>query len=80
MGSELHIVTKVLPGNRVEVTNPELKEGDEVEVVIKSASPDASAEMTLMQFLDSLPEGPRSAATWEEVERQFREERDSWDR
>jgi hypothetical protein len=30
--------------------------------------------------LDSLPPGPRSAPTWDEIERQFREERGAWDR
>jgi hypothetical protein len=26
-----------------------------------------------------LPPGPRSARTWDEIERQFQEERDAWD-
>ena len=35
---------------------------------------------SVLEFLDSLPSGPRSAPTWDEVERRFQEERDAWDR
>ncbi len=34
----------------------------------------------LLSFIDSLPEGPRAFATWEEYERHLRDERNSWDR
>jgi hypothetical protein len=79
--TELHLLTKVLPGNRIEVTNPQLNEGDQVEVIVKVApKAQVNQHSTVLDFLDSLPPGPRSASTWAEVERQFREERDSWDR
>jgi hypothetical protein len=34
----------------------------------------------VLDYLDSLPAGPRSAPTWDEVERAFQSERDSWER
>ena len=48
----------------------------------QAAAPDpAPAEVPpLIAWLRSLPPGPRSADTWEEVERIFQQERDSWDR
>jgi hypothetical protein len=33
----------------------------------------------VLDFLDSLPAGPRSAPSWEEFERAFQAERDSWE-
>ena len=52
------------------------------------AQPEANADRAsadeaatpLVEWLRSLPPGPRSADTWADVERQLREERDSWDR
>ena len=35
---------------------------------------------SVLEFLDALPPGPRSAPTWDEIERRFQEERDAWDR
>ena len=37
-------------------------------------------QYNVLSFLDILPEGPRSAATWAEVERNFQKGRNSWDR
>ena len=33
-----------------------------------------------LEFLESLPPGPRAFKTWEEYEQHLREERNSWDR
>ena len=38
------------------------------------------ARRSVLELLDALPPGPRSAPTWDEIERQFQEERDAWDR
>ncbi len=85
MQSALRVTTRVLPGNRVEIVAPELTEGDAVEVfvVMPEAPPQSepnAPRQSLMEFLQSLPPGPRSAATWEEIERSLQEDRDSWDR
>jgi hypothetical protein len=76
----IHVKTRVLAGNRIEVKAEGLREGEDVEVTIKPAQPETKPRRGLLTFIDSLPPGPRSAKTWEEFERQFREERDSWDR
>lgn len=72
------------PGGRVEIVDPNLKEGEAVEVIV--TVPEAKMirrrppGMGLLEWLDSLPPGPRSADTWEELDRLFQEERNSWDR
>ncbi|MBM3495953.1 MAG: hypothetical protein FJX72_16760 [Armatimonadetes bacterium] len=87
MVTTLSINTKVLPGHRIEVTNPALPEGRSVTLTVHIApgaesGSDAKAPRrgVLLEFIESLPPGPRSAATWEEVERAFQEERNAWDR
>ncbi|MGH7175842.1 MAG: hypothetical protein ACREJC_00550 [Tepidisphaeraceae bacterium] len=82
MRPDIHVNTRVLPGGRIEIAAPELKEGEPVEVIVKPADANGPGlRLTnILEFLDSLPPGPRSAETWEELERLLREERDSWDR
>ena len=78
----VQITTRVLPGNKIEVTDPGLQEGQDVQVTITPVpeTPQPQGGRDILDFIDSLPPGPRSAATWEEFERQFQEERDAWDR
>ena len=49
-----------------------------------TARPEGISEMpplrSVLEFLDALPPGPRSAPTWDEIERRFQEERNAWDR
>lgn len=76
----VHLKTRVLPGKRIEVSNEGLAEGQDVEVTITPVPSDQQSKTQgLMELIDSFPPGPHSAPTWEEIERQFREERDSWD-
>lgn len=80
----IRLKTTVLPGHRIEVIAPELIEGEAIELIVLSepVPPPNKPEgcLSTLDFIDSLPPGPRSAASWEEIERSFREERDSWDR
>jgi len=64
----------------LEITAPELQEGQDVDVFLVPRPPMTSSRPNVLEFLDSLPPGPRSAPTWDEVERQFQEERDTWGR
>ena len=74
-------VVRVGPGNRVEVVATEFKEGDLVSVVVAPCEANTSnPAISIIEFLDSLPDGPRAFPTWDEYERQLRLERDSWDR
>ena len=72
-------VTRVQPGHRVEVVVPELAEGDLVNVVVELCGNQPESRESVLSFLDSLPEGPRAFATWEQYEQHLRQERDSWD-
>ncbi len=85
MQTALRTTTRVLPGGQVTVTDPELKEGETVDVivlpsnstVVKSSPVEAGAAA---EFFASLPASKRTPAEWEEFDRQFRRDRDEWDR
>ena len=76
----LHTTARVQTGSKIEITAPELKEGQDVDVFLIPRPPATEPRPSVVKFLDSLPPGPRGAPTWDELERQFREERDAWDR
>jgi len=76
----LQLTAKVLPGNRIVISSPELREGQDVDVILLLPERQESPRESIVQFLDSLPPGPRSYATWEEFEQAFQEERNSWHR
>ncbi|HUE72016.1 MAG TPA: hypothetical protein VMP01_14105 [Pirellulaceae bacterium] len=81
MSQAIQFTTTVLPGHRIEVASPDLSEGQTVQVIVIPATHKAEQRPgSLLDFLQSLPPGPRSAASWEELDRQFQEERDAWDR
>jgi hypothetical protein len=80
MQSALHTTTKVLPGNKIEINAPELPEGTSVEVFLVLPVPPELQHRSVLEFLDSLPAGPRSSKTWTEIEQRIQEERDSWER
>lgn len=78
MAVRLHAV--VQPGHRVEVESPDLKVGDEVEVLVLQTSPAATAPRRhILDVLDSVPADLRGRRTVEEVDRAMDEERDAWD-
>lgn len=73
--------TTVLSGNRIEIANPNLPEGQRVAVTIDVPSVTArESGHKLIEFLKSLPPNRRTPAEWEEYDRQFRAERDAWER
>lgn len=80
MEAALRITTQVLPGHRIEITSPELNVGEQVDVVVVTERPSGNRRESILDLIDSLPAGPRSCPTWEEVERQFQQERDAWQR
>lgn len=77
--SVIRQTVQVLPGHRVEFVAPELKDGDWVEVVVNSSQTPVSNHTTLLDFIDALPQEPRSAPNWEALETQLRQDRQSWD-
>lgn len=85
MQTALRVTTHVLPGHRVEIIAPELTDGDAVEVFVVMSRPaeppsEVPARGSVWELIHSLPPGPRSAPTWEEIERTLHEDRDAWDR
>jgi hypothetical protein len=80
MQSALRLETTVLPGHRLEVTAPELPEGATVEVIIVLPEKREPHRMSMLEFVESLPPGPRAFPTWEEYERHLQEEKNAWER
>ncbi len=82
MHTTLRMETTVLPGHRLEISNPELPDGAIVEVIVVVPKQATTQRMSMLQFLDTLPPGPspRCYPTWEEYERQLQEEKNAWDR
>ena len=76
----LHVTARVQAGNRVEITAPELKEGQDVDIFVIPRPDQSLPRLSPLDLLDTLPAGPRSASSWDEIERRFQEERDAWDR
>jgi hypothetical protein len=80
MQPALRLETTVLPGHRLEVSAPELPEGARVEVIVVLPERPEHQFGSALEFLESLPPGPRAFKTWEEYERHLREEKEAWDR
>jgi hypothetical protein len=80
MPPALRLETTILPGHRIEVTAPDLPEGARVEVTVALAQQRPSEFGSALEFLESLPAGPRAFPTWEDYERHLQEERNSWER
>ena len=75
--------TTVLPGNRIEISAPELTEGQEVQVIVVSkAEITGQRKRTGPSALDIIEgyKGPGVFASAEDVDRHINEERDSWER
>jgi hypothetical protein len=83
MNAALHIKTTVLPGKRIEISAPELPEGEAVDLFLvlpqESASPAESQRPSALDIIASL-QGHRLFQTPEEVDQYLQQERDSWDR
>ena len=76
----------VQAGHRIEITTPELPEGARVKIIIlqEEAPPSvapagASDTQGVWDYIQSLTPVQRTPEEWAEVEREFHEERSSWD-
>lgn len=76
----LRLKTRTLSGKRIEVTVPELNEGEEVELIVlrQEAAPLPSTYQNALEFLDSLPPSTLTAEDWVRIEREMQEEKDAW--
>ena len=78
MQPALHISTKVLPGNNIEISTPELPVGNAVEVFVIIKNTSSHSPRSAIDLLDELP-GQRLFKTPEEADRYLQEERRAWE-
>ena len=70
--------TRVLPGNRIEIFDPQLRVGDEIEVTLML--PETREEkQSVIGIIEDL-KGRRLFKSAIDVDRYLHEERNSWDR
>jgi hypothetical protein len=81
MSQSIHFTTTVQPGGKIEIVSESLPVGEMVNVVILPTEPVIKRPTgDVVEFLKSLPPGPRSFKSWEDVEREVQAERNAWDR
>jgi hypothetical protein len=78
MQPALHLSTKVLPGNKIEISAPELPVGKTVEVFVILKSTSSRTRRSAIELLDELP-GQRLFKTPEEADQYLHEERSAWE-
>ena len=78
MQPALHISTKVLPGNKIEISTPELPVGNAIEVFVIIKNTSSRSRRSAIDLLDELP-GQRLFKTPEEADRYLQEERSAWE-
>jgi hypothetical protein len=78
MQPALHLTTKVLPGNKIEIEIPEGEIGDTVDVfIVLPEKPKAKKRSALEIIAESRSRNELRSA--EDIDRQIQEERESWD-
>ena len=77
MQPALRLETTILPGHRLEISDPALPVGVKVEVIVVLPEKPLPQFGSVLEFLESLPPGPRAFPTWEEYERHLKEEKDA---
>ena len=78
----LRLKTRTLAGKRLDVTIPELEEGEEVEIIVlrsESQIPSSTDFTTFHEFLHTVASGPHPFQTWEEYERALKQEKEAWE-
>jgi hypothetical protein len=58
----------------------QLPQGARVEVIVVLPGKPEPQFGSALEFLESLPPGPRAFKTWEEYERHLQEEKNAWER
>ena len=80
MSTTLRLETTVLSGHRLEISDPGLPDGAKVEVTVVVPEKGRPSFASALEYLDSLPPGPRTFRTWDDYEAHLREEKNSWER
>lgn len=78
MQSAIRVQTKVQEGGKIEINDPHLPAGEEVEVIVLLSNPSVGSKYSVVEVLASAT-GKRLFKTAEEVEQYFRDERGAWE-
>lgn len=78
MQPALHLTTKVLPGNKIEIEIPEGEIGDTVDVFVVLPKKPQEKKLSVLELIET-SRNQRSPRSAEDIDRQLREERNSWD-
>jgi hypothetical protein len=79
MQAALRITTTVLPGGRIEVTDPQLPSGEAVDVIVLIPESSAAPRRSVVDVLAEAP-GHILFRTPEDVDAYLREEQHAWER
>ena len=79
MPTALRLTTTVLTGNRVEVSAPELREGDAVEVILVLPEISSGEHTSALDTIEALG-GHRLFHSTRDVDDHLQVERDAWER
>ena len=78
MDAALRVITKVLPGNKVEIEVPEGSIGETIEVIIMLPKQTKAKKRNVLELIESARRLGNFRSI-EEIDRDLRAERDSWD-
>ncbi len=78
MQPALHLTTKVLPGNKIEIEIPEGEIGDTVDVFVVLPEKAKSKKRSVLEIIEE-SRSRNNLRSAEDIDRQIREERESWD-
>lgn len=79
METEIRVHTRVQPGGKLEITDPQLPVGADVDVIIKMRNGVSPTRLSALEIIESAP-GHLMFKTADEVDAYIREERDAWER
>ena len=78
MQAALRVITKILPGNKIEIEIPEGEIGEDIEVIVMLPEKPTASKRRALEILDAAHKlGPFRSV--EEIDRDLQMERDSWD-
>jgi hypothetical protein len=79
MQSTLRLSTTVLPGGRIEISDPQLPSGEAVDLIVLLPPAKSGSARSIVDVLREAP-GHLVFQSAEEVEHYLREGRDAWER
>ena len=78
MQPALHLTTKVLPGNKIEIEIPEGAIGDTVDVFVVLPAKPKDKKHSVLELIEE-SRSKHALRIAEDIDRQLQEERNSWD-